>query len=468
MAAQERPRHARRYGVGHDARAQVPDADILTLRRPCFDGRRMDAGELVTLWHDMQLDRAVQHQTQASDRGASSMYTAHIYRVVNESWARANVTDIYHETAREVLSLEGEIPTDTLRRLVEFQRRNERADQDENFCGQRVTINVVPTNQDAPPCYQDGTAVSEDEVTLFHGTRELHGILRHGLHGSIDSHGASGAWAFALESCAYDWGLTALDLCNGCVLHLRCPANEEALHQNRRVKGTGEQFGHCRWVIRGQEGSPVLRCRIIAVSVRLPTPAMLAWRMSLKTAICHSARWVWGYEWRTRSAALPADVDALATQAQKRGRLVSKGKSEALRRVVQPRLEEMEAEVRSMRVRQAHPRAEDIVPLNISNVEKQVFMLVSRRMIYASGSGIERAFSHTAVLPWMQKSGNITKGNLALSADIARAIAGLVIPDTTPSPAARRAYWERASWSRTPEPLRLWLRSTYPCINFQL
>ena len=72
----ERPRRAQRFGVGHDVHEQVPDADILTLRRPCFHGERMDPVELVTLWHNVQLDRAVLQQTQASDRGARSMYTA--------------------------------------------------------------------------------------------------------------------------------------------------------------------------------------------------------------------------------------------------------------------------------------------------------------------------------------------------------------------------------------------------------
>ena len=161
---------------------------------------------------------------------------------VNEPWARWRAEDVYNETEEEIAGLKGADPEDTLQKLVALHRCGtpESAERRaEHFFGQTVTIAVV--HNTPAPCYQDGTAVSEDEVALFHGAREglLHGILRHGLHGSIDSHGTSGAWAFALESCAYDWGLTALDLCNGCVLHLRCPANEEALQSKSSHEGPG-------------------------------------------------------------------------------------------------------------------------------------------------------------------------------------------------------------------------------------
>ena len=251
---------------------------------------------------------------------------------VNEPWARWRAEDVYNETEEEIAGLKGADPEDTLQKLVALHRCGtpESAERRaEHFCGQTVTIAVV--HNTPAPCYQDGTPVSQEEVCFVPGTREglLHGILQHGFHGSIDSHGTSRAWAFALESFVYERGLTALDLCSGCVLHHRC---------NRVTSGP-------RAALATAEGHSEPR--------RLSCAAMSN-RCRERTIICHSARRVWGYEWKSPSAALSGDVAAHETKVDKRKRLVSK--SEAFQRILRPRIVEADEDLQKKRELARHPR----------------------------------------------------------------------------------------------------------------
>jgi len=104
-----------------------------------------------------------------------------------------------------------------------------------------------------PNVYQDGTAVVEDELSVYHGTNEglINSILANGVQGSVHFHEADGLWVCSLLAPATcDWAMSPLPYWGGYALHLKVPASlcgndgETILRQNNKIRGDSEKAGH--------------------------------------------------------------------------------------------------------------------------------------------------------------------------------------------------------------------------------
>ena len=174
---------------------------------------------------------------------------------------------------------------------------------EDDFFGYELRVEVTSENN---AIYQDGSHVQEDKsVELYHSTRQglLHNIFRFGVRATIPSHKTQGLWAFSVPTLeGYAWGRTGIETLYGCKLELQAPltfwnGSTAVLHHNRRIAGDGD-FGHLRWVVRGNPHSSLLPCRVKAVRFLLPSQQLLDYTLQLRISIKNCVNWSFGCTWQ--------------------------------------------------------------------------------------------------------------------------------------------------------------------------
>ena len=353
---------------------------------------------------------------------------------------------------------------------------------------------VVPVSKTSPATYQDGTPISEDEVTLYHSSRQglLHGILTDGVHASGPSHGTEGLWTFALQmlSC-FRWGRVGMETTFGMVLELKAPKIFHwgdncpgVLHHNRKIADEG-QFGCLRWVVRGTHRSPLMKVRITAVKFLLPSPRLLDFILQMRTAIKNSVCWSFGFTWSNQVdfANMPWSPWLKRWFRKLWCGEGAKGKGKGARAKGQRRdgkpcrlCQSVHEKTRALHTAKLHGRGMSAkrntdAKNKINKIASDTMHLVEERMNYASSVGLDAAFLHSYDLTHdavriFARDHNISEAALSLSAVIARLLYPFFF--ITPANACDRvAFWrEFVRRGDIPEPMMAFLKTRFSSTNW--
>lgn len=155
------------------------------------------------------MDRCLGSTKTALNRQQGTEKNKPLYSI---QWADQRLEHVYNYACPE--KSEGELTGEPLFEWIEANSRDWRRMP-------HGTAAVFPITSSKEGLYQDGSAVDDSEITLYHASRPalLKQILQQGLAPSIHSHGICGLWVFALAPwAAYCWGSCILENVEGMIL----------------------------------------------------------------------------------------------------------------------------------------------------------------------------------------------------------------------------------------------------------
>jgi len=136
--------------------------------------------------------------------------------------------------------------------------------------------------------YQNGDKLQEDNIRLFHGTRQpiIKPILTEGLMSSIRSHDVTGLWANTNLETSLAWTSSIFDIVPSLAVEVVAPIS--AKRQNRRIKAGNPE----RMVIELRTDQTLPALHISAIIVTIPTPTRLQFNSKLKQVMWSTSEYL--------------------------------------------------------------------------------------------------------------------------------------------------------------------------------
>lgn len=159
-----------------------------------------------------------------------------------------------------------------------------------------IPVLRIPVTAQDPQHYQNGADLSNENVVLFHGTRQplIPYICKEGLKSSIRSHDVTGLWTNSNVETSLAWTSSIFDSVPSLALEIIAP--RYAIRQNRRIK-SGNPERHVVELYRNQELPAV---HIASIIVTLPTIERIQFNAELKNVLNETCKWM--IDRSTRSA----------------------------------------------------------------------------------------------------------------------------------------------------------------------